>query len=146
MTDTTTTTSPTPEQLKECGLKHLYRGKVRDMYAAGDDKLLMVASDRMSAYDVIMGEDIPNKGAVLNGVSAYWFDTTQGIIANHCLSTDVTDFPASGADGFCKVAQCWCASQYLYVSNVLCVDIFLVMDSKSTNKLVQCTASRIRRA
>ena len=91
-------TSPSPEDLKECGLKHLYKGKVRDMYEAGDDKLLMVASDRISAYDVIMEEDIPNKGAVLNGVSTFWFANTQEIIANHCISTDVTDFPASGAD------------------------------------------------
>ncbi len=91
-------TSPDPEALKECGLKHLYRGKVRDMYAAGDDKLLMVASDRISAYDVIMNEDIPGKGAVLNGVSTYWFENTKDIIANHMISTDVTDFPASGAD------------------------------------------------
>jgi phosphoribosylaminoimidazole-succinocarboxamide synthase len=91
-------TSPTPEQLKECGLKHLYRGKVRDMYAAGDDHLLMVASDRISAYDVIMAQDIPQKGAVLNGVSNYWFQNTSDIIGNHCVSTDVTDFPCSGAD------------------------------------------------
>lgn len=91
-------TSPTSEQLKECGLKHLYRGKVRDMYAAGDEHLLMVASDRISAYDVIMTEDIPDKGSVLNGVSSFWFDTTGDIIANHSVSTDVTDFPCSGAD------------------------------------------------
>ena len=91
-------TSPDPKALQECGLKHLYKGKVRDLYAAGDDKLLMVASDRVSAYDVVMTEDIPGKGAVLNGLSSYWFDNTTDIIANHCLSTDVTDFPASGAD------------------------------------------------
>lgn len=91
-------TSPDPEKLKECGLKHLYRGKVRDIYAAGDDVLLMVASDRISAYDVIMNEDIPAKGAVLNGLSSYWFDNTTDIINNHVISTDVTDFPASGAD------------------------------------------------
>lgn len=97
-TDESQVTSPTPEALKECGLKHLYKGKVRDMYEAGEDKLLMVASDRISAYDVIMNEDIPNKGAVLNGVSTYWFANTKEIIDNHCISTDVTDFPASGAD------------------------------------------------
>lgn len=91
-------TSPSPEALKKCGLKHVYRGKVRDMYEAGDDQLLMVASDRMSAFDVVMNEDIPDKGAVLNGLSAYWFARTTDIIANHVISTDVTDFPASGAD------------------------------------------------
>jgi phosphoribosylaminoimidazole-succinocarboxamide synthase len=91
-------TSPEPEQLKEFGLKHLYRGKVRDLYEAGDGQLLMVASDRVSAYDVVMEEDIPQKGCVLNGVSAYWFDNTTDIISNHVLSTDVTDFPCQGAD------------------------------------------------
>lgn len=90
--------SPDPQILKECGLKHLYKGKVRDIYAAGDEHLLMVASDRISAYDVIMNEDIPDKGSVLNGVSSYWFENTIDIVANHVVSTDVTDFPASGAD------------------------------------------------
>lgn len=97
-TDGNQITSPSPQALKEFGLKHIYKGKVRDMYEAGDDKLLMVASDRISAYDVIMDEDIPNKGAVLNGVSAYWFENTKDIIDNHCISTYVSDFPASGAD------------------------------------------------
>ncbi len=94
--------SPTPEQLRQSGLKHLYRGKVRDMYDAGPGQLLMVASDRISAYDVIMTEEIPGKGAVLNGLSNYWFDQTEDIIANHRISTDVTDFPCSDADEYLK--------------------------------------------
>jgi len=84
--------------IEEAGLKHIYSGKVRDIYEAGDDQLLLVASDRISAYDVIMEEPIPDKGAVLNGVSAYWFDNTDEIINNHMISTDVTDFPCSGVD------------------------------------------------
>ncbi|MFN8015796.1 MAG: phosphoribosylaminoimidazolesuccinocarboxamide synthase [Acidimicrobiia bacterium] len=76
----------------------IYSGKVRDIYEAGEDQLLMVASDRVSAYDVIMNEGIPDKGAVLNGVSAYWFENTKHIIDNHCISTDVTDFPTLGLD------------------------------------------------
>jgi len=93
-----TDNSPDPQKLKDCGLKHLYQGKVRDMYEAGEDKLLMVASDRISAYDVIMAEAIPDKGSVLNGVSTFWFQNTTEIISNHCISTDVADFPAHGAD------------------------------------------------
>ncbi len=90
--------SPDPQKLKDCGLKHLYQGKVRDIYNAGDDQLLMVASDRISAYDVIMNETIPDKGSVLNGVSAFWFENTKDIIDNHCISTELEDFPARGAD------------------------------------------------
>jgi phosphoribosylaminoimidazole-succinocarboxamide synthase len=93
-----TNNSPDPERLKACGLKHLYKGKVRDMYEAGEDKLLMVASDRISAYDVIMDEVIPDKGSVLNGVSTFWFENTKDIIDNHCISTELEDFPARGAD------------------------------------------------
>ena len=90
--------APDPEKLKSCGLKHSYAGKVRDMYEAGADKLLMVASDRISAYDVIMEEPIPDKGAVLNGVSTFWFNNTKDIVENHCISTTLEDFPAHGAD------------------------------------------------
>jgi phosphoribosylaminoimidazole-succinocarboxamide synthase len=54
------------------GLEHLYRGKVRDLYAVGSDHLLLVASDRLSAFDVVMRETIPNKGRVLTGLTDYW--------------------------------------------------------------------------
>ena len=52
----------------------LARGKVRDNYAVGDDRILMVASDRLSAFDVIMGEPIPGKGALLTQMALFWFD------------------------------------------------------------------------
>ena len=60
--------------MNDLGLTHLYRGKVRDLYAVGDDHLLMVASDRMSAFDVVMHETIPNKGRVLTALTNYWLD------------------------------------------------------------------------
>jgi phosphoribosylaminoimidazole-succinocarboxamide synthase len=60
--------------MNELGLTHLYRGKVRDLYAVGEDHLLMVASDRMSAFDVVMHETIPNKGRVLTALTNYWLD------------------------------------------------------------------------
>ncbi|MFM8889648.1 MAG: phosphoribosylaminoimidazolesuccinocarboxamide synthase, partial [Solirubrobacterales bacterium] len=56
-------------------------GKVREVYEAGDD-LLMVASDRISIYDVILPNEIPDKGRVLNGMSTFWFDQTSGIVPN----------------------------------------------------------------
>lgn len=68
------------------------RGKVRDIYDL-DDKLLIVVTDRISAYDVIMEEGIPGKGEVLNKISKFWFDKTADIITNHLISTDVSDYP-----------------------------------------------------
>jgi len=59
------------------------RGKVRENYAVGSDRLLMVASDRISAFDVIMGEPIPGKGALLTQVALFWFDRLRHIVPNH---------------------------------------------------------------
>jgi phosphoribosylaminoimidazole-succinocarboxamide synthase len=64
-------------------LKFLHRGKVRDLYAAGDDKLLVIQTDRLSAFDVIMGEPIPEKGRVLTEMSFWWFKKLGHVIPNH---------------------------------------------------------------
>jgi phosphoribosylaminoimidazole-succinocarboxamide synthase len=74
------------------GLKLAARGKVRDIYDLGE-ALLIVTTDRISAFDVIMNEGIPNKGYVLTQISAFWFRQMEGIIKNHIISTDVADFP-----------------------------------------------------
>jgi phosphoribosylaminoimidazole-succinocarboxamide synthase len=70
-------------------------GKVRDIYALGDDRLLLVASDRISAFDVVLPTPIPDKGRVLTGLARHWFAATQraGIMANHLISTDVAELP-----------------------------------------------------
>ncbi len=73
-------------------LKFLKRGKVRDMYDLGEH-LLIVATDRLSAFDVIMPQPIPYKGKVLTQISNYWFDVIKDIIPNHLVSTRVEDFP-----------------------------------------------------
>jgi len=65
------------------------RGKVREIYEAGADELIMVASDRISAYDVVMAEPIPDKGRVLTQMSVFWFETTGQIVPNHLLDQDV---------------------------------------------------------
>ena len=78
--------------------KPLYSGKVRDVYDAGDDRLLFVASDRMSAFDVIMAEPIPDKGRVLTAISAYWLDATRDLVPNHMVTTDPAGFPALDVD------------------------------------------------
>jgi len=82
------------------GLKLFARGKVRDMYDLGD-RLLMVATDRLSAYDVVMREPIPGKGIVLTGLSEFWFDRTREVVPNHLLSTDVGELDLS--DEFMKM-------------------------------------------
>jgi phosphoribosylaminoimidazole-succinocarboxamide synthase len=69
------------------------RGKVRDIYDLGDS-LLIVTTDRISAFDVIMDEGIPDKGHVLTKISSFWFRQMEDIIPNHIISTDVNDFPA----------------------------------------------------
>ena len=76
----------------------LHSGKVRDVYDAGDDRLLLVASDRISAFDVVMAESIPDKGRVLTAMSAFWFEQLADVAPNHLVSTDVADFPAGARD------------------------------------------------
>ncbi|TAL12521.1 MAG: phosphoribosylaminoimidazolesuccinocarboxamide synthase [Chloroflexota bacterium] len=73
-------------------------GKVRDLYAVGNDALLLVASDRLSAFDVVLPTTIPDKGRVLTGLSRFWFDATRDIVANHLISTDPADVPAGIVD------------------------------------------------
>jgi phosphoribosylaminoimidazole-succinocarboxamide synthase len=65
---------------------HLGSGKVRELYALDDDRLLLVASDRISTFDVVLPTDIPDKGRVLTGLSAFWFTRTRSISANHLLA------------------------------------------------------------
>lgn len=74
----------------------LHRGKVRDMYEipGHDDKLLMVASDRISAYDVVMNEPIPGKGSILTKLSLFWFDLLGDIVPNHLISAEVSEYPS----------------------------------------------------
>jgi len=74
-------------------LKLAGRGKVRDIYDLGET-LLIVTTDRISAFDVIMNEAIPDKGYVLTQISAFWFRRMEDIIPNHIISTEVKDFPA----------------------------------------------------
>jgi phosphoribosylaminoimidazole-succinocarboxamide synthase len=69
----------------------LRRGKVREVYAVDEGTLLLVASDRVSAFDVVLREPVPHKGAVLTQLSAFWFARLRGVIPNHCLSADADE-------------------------------------------------------
>jgi phosphoribosylaminoimidazole-succinocarboxamide synthase len=81
------------------GLANLrvHSGKVRDLYVAGEGQLLIVASDRMSAFDHILPTEIPDKGAVLTGMSLWWFEQLADVIPNHVVTGRVEDFPATFA-------------------------------------------------
>ncbi len=74
------------------GLKKFKSGKVREVYDLGD-QYLFIASDRISAFDVVMPDGIPNKGQVLNMISKFWFDRTNDLVKNHMISTNINDFP-----------------------------------------------------
>jgi phosphoribosylaminoimidazole-succinocarboxamide synthase len=69
-------------------LPRIGRGKVRDIYAVGEDRVLLLTTDRISAFDVVMAETIPMKGAVLTQISAWWFDQLKGVVPHHMISAD----------------------------------------------------------
>jgi phosphoribosylaminoimidazole-succinocarboxamide synthase len=74
------------------------QGKVRDIYDAGSDHLLMVTSDRISAFDVVLPNPITDKGRVLTGLSLFWFERTEDVVPNHLVSAEVDDFPPEFTD------------------------------------------------
>ena len=82
------------QQTKFDTLALVHRGKVRDLYAV-DDKLLMVATDRISAYDVVMDDPIPGKGRVLTRMSLFWFELLKDIVPNHLITADVDRYPVA---------------------------------------------------
>jgi phosphoribosylaminoimidazole-succinocarboxamide synthase len=86
MTDSMTTMLASDLPLPRIG-----RGKVRDIYAVGDDRLLLLTTDRISAFDVVMTETIPMKGAVLTQISAWWFGQLEGVVPHHMISADADD-------------------------------------------------------
>jgi phosphoribosylaminoimidazole-succinocarboxamide synthase len=75
-------------------LPKIGRGKVRDIYAVDDDRLLLLTTDRISAFDVVMGETIPMKGAVLTQISAFWFSQLEGVVHHHMISADTDEIIA----------------------------------------------------
>ena len=85
----------------------LRRGKVREMYVVDDERLLMVASDRVSAFDVVMNEPIPGKGAVLTALSAFWFRRVADVVRNHLISDDLAALPVSIRDAVGSLGDRW---------------------------------------
>jgi len=74
-------------------MKKIISGKVREVYDVSDDKLVIVTTDRISAFDVILSKPVANKGKVLNAVSLFWFNYTKDIVPNHIISSDLKDMP-----------------------------------------------------
>ncbi|MEO6410703.1 MAG: phosphoribosylaminoimidazolesuccinocarboxamide synthase [Burkholderiaceae bacterium] len=88
MNDESANGSPALFETRLHSLPLLARGKVRDNYAVGDDRILMVASDRLSAFDVVLGDPIPGKGVLLTRMALFWFDKLAGIVRNHLTGDD----------------------------------------------------------
>jgi phosphoribosylaminoimidazole-succinocarboxamide synthase len=76
--------------------RHVGSGKVRELFAVGDDHILLVASDRISAYDVVLPQEIPDKGKVLTGLTHYWLEVTESICPSHLVSVRAEDLPDVG--------------------------------------------------
>src|SRR2546430_15871025 len=74
-------------------LPHAYTGKIRDLYEVDHDRILMVASDRISVFDVVLDDLVPDKGRVLTALSTFWFEHTANLAANHLISSAPTHFP-----------------------------------------------------
>lgn len=92
MTESTVADSPPMHESNLSGLRRLHQGKVRDIYAVDDRHMLIVTTDRLSAFDVVLPDPIPGKGQVLTRISNYWFERTRHIVPNH-----LADFPLERA-------------------------------------------------
>jgi phosphoribosylaminoimidazole-succinocarboxamide synthase len=85
--------------VNKLSLPHHYTGKVRELYEVGHDRMLVVASDRVSVFDVVLPDLVPDKGRVLTALSTFWFEQTEHLAPNHLVSSDPTDFPeTAGAE------------------------------------------------
>ncbi len=81
--------------MSRIALPHRYTGKVRDLYEVDAERMLIVASDRISVFDVVLDDQVPDKGRLLTALSTFWFETTADLAPNHLISSDPTDFPAN---------------------------------------------------
>src|SRR4030081_4051242 len=88
----------TPLPASALPLPRIGRGKVRDIYAAGEDRVLLLTTDRISAFDVVMAETIPMKGAILTQISAWWLEQLERVVPHHMISADadmiISEVPA----------------------------------------------------
>ncbi|EQD34700.1 SAICAR synthetase [mine drainage metagenome] len=83
------------------GLEKIHEGKVRDIYAAGPDAMLIVTTDRLSAFDVVLPDPIPGKGRMLDQISQFWFERTRHIVPNHLAGRQIESLVTDPASGPC---------------------------------------------
>ncbi|MDE2291859.1 MAG: phosphoribosylaminoimidazolesuccinocarboxamide synthase [Elusimicrobia bacterium] len=115
------TSAATPSSVDIPGLKLLRRGKVRDVYDLGD-KLLMVASDRLSAFDCILPTPIPDKGKILTTAALFWFDLTKGVVKNHLVTADYDRILAALPKGV-ALDKAWFDGRMMLVRKAERVDV-----------------------
>ncbi|MFZ4984728.1 MAG: phosphoribosylaminoimidazolesuccinocarboxamide synthase [Blastocatellia bacterium] len=96
-------------------LRFIRRGKVRDLYAVDSDHLLLVATDRISAFDCILPSDIPHKGEVLTRISSFWFERTAHLVSNHLVSDCLDRFPARLLDRLPEASRQYLANRSMLV-------------------------------
>ena len=130
----------------ELPFKLFKRGKVRDIYEI-DDNLLIVATDRISAFDFVLPDPIPNKGIYLTQLSIFWFEKMKKIAKNHLISGDVEDFPDELKDYRDILDK---RSMLVTKTEVIPVEcksevIFLVLDGRSIRRKARSVASSYRR-
>lgn len=125
-------------------MKPIKEGKVREIYDNGDS-LIMVATDRISCFDVILKNVVSKKGTVLTQMSKFWFDLTKDILPNHMISTDVKDMPEffqkpeyDGNSMMCKSSRC-------FQSNVSYVVTLQEADGRAIKKMALYAASNFRK-
>ena len=118
------------------GLPLVHRGKVRETYAIGEDRLLLVATDRLSAFDVVFDQPIPDKGRVLTQLSAWWFERLAHLGPSHFISADARDLPARPMRRSSPDARCWCAAPNGSMPSAWCVATWPVPAGPSTSVTV----------
>lgn len=130
------------EKMQE--LKPIKEGKVREIYDNGDS-LIMVATDRISCFDVILNNEVTKKGTVLTQMSKFWFDLTEDILPNHMISVDVKDMPEffqqkkyAGKSMMCRKLTC-------FRSSASFVAISQAADGKAIRKTVPYAASHFQK-
>ena len=128
----------------------LARGKVRDNYAVGNDRILMVASDRISAFDVIMGEPIPGKGELLTKMALFWFDKLGPNGLNICPIHLTGDAPEAWSPppkcGRCRAAPCWSSDCNPFPWKPWCVATWQAAAGRNTRPAAACAACPCPRA
>jgi phosphoribosylaminoimidazole-succinocarboxamide synthase len=132
--------------LKNCDFVDLplrLKGKVRNVYDAGE-RLVMVTTDRISAFDVVFDTVIPDKGKVLTGISEFWFDMTRDIVANHLVSTRIEDMPQALHPYKSELSGRTMWVEKMKMIDVECIveAIWKVRHSKSTIKAVRFAGLR----